>query len=165
MDARIEDDSNGNGHGEASEPAATVTLRKETTLRQLQRSELAFWDPSRPKHLLPVGSVVDQVSFGNKRSLGENEIAVMALNEIAAQQRRGFFFHFRNRDTWKKATSKGVVTEDKAEGADQEEDQEELEQRNGGQTQAELWPASRRPEPPGYVLIPHLTTVCLLTIV
>ena len=36
------------------------------------------------------------------RSLRKNEIAVMALNEIAVERGHSFFFHLTSRDCWYK---------------------------------------------------------------
>lgn len=80
----------------------TRSSRPRMDLRSLPLSAHYFWDDSQPKHMNHT-TTIDKASTSGNRNLPENEIAVMALNEVAADRGRGFFFHFRNRDCWKKA--------------------------------------------------------------
>jgi hypothetical protein len=66
--------------------------------------------------------VADKDSNGHVRELPGNEVLVMALNEIAAEQGRGFYYYLPFREAWKKHDS------------------------------IDLLPVSRRPVAPGYVL-------------
>lgn len=66
---------------------------KTTTLRDLEQSDRHFWKDSLAEQLAQ--SVKDKSTDGNLRKLPGNETTVMALNEIAVQRGRGFFYHFR----------------------------------------------------------------------
>ncbi|KAH0175063.1 hypothetical protein KCU67_g446, partial [Aureobasidium melanogenum] len=72
------------------------------SLRDLSLSATFFWDQTQKKHIS--SPISDKVAVGKQRDLPENELVVMALNEIAVQRGRGFFLHFRNRDTLKKTS-------------------------------------------------------------
>jgi len=76
----------------------------DLTLRTAEQSSTLFWSKSHRKQLLP--AMHDKLAFGGQRDLAENEVLTMALNEVAAQRGRGFFFHFRNRDGRKKSVAK-----------------------------------------------------------
>jgi len=65
--------------------------------------------------------ISDRDANGHVRGLPDNETLVMALNEIAAERGRGFFYYLPFREAWKKH-----------DGVD-------------------LLPVSRRPTAPGYV--------------
>lgn len=62
-----------------------------STLRNLPASERYFWKDSTAEQVKI--SVKDQNADYIKRALPGNEITVLALNEIAATRRRGFFYH------------------------------------------------------------------------
>lgn len=49
--------------------------------------------------------IADKDANGYMRDLPGNEILVMALNEIAADRGRGFFFYLPFREAWKKTDS------------------------------------------------------------
>lgn len=88
----------------ANAPVAVAAAANTVVLRKLPSSDRHFWDTAQPKHLLQ--NVFDQAPESRKRKLPENEIVAMALNEVAASLEdggRGFFYHLRNRDAWKKA--------------------------------------------------------------
>jgi hypothetical protein len=72
-------------------------------LRTLERSDRCFWKTSHSAQLDQ--TIFDKSSDGTSRQIPSNEIAVMALNEIAVHHKRGFFLHFKGRDGWKKRPS------------------------------------------------------------
>ena len=71
------------------------------TLRTLPESSRYFWKTSHSEQLSQ--TVYDKRSDGNKRLLPANEVAVMALNEIAVTRGQGFFFYLKNRTCWRGA--------------------------------------------------------------
>ena len=83
--------------GPDSKAKALPTL----TLRTLPESSRYFWKTSHAEQLSQI--IYDKRSDGNKRVLPENEVAVMALNEIAAIRGLGFFFHLKSRTCWREA--------------------------------------------------------------
>lgn len=71
----------------------------ENTLRSLPSSRDVFW-----KRLTTDGdpaAVWDKNHHGLERLLPGNETLVMALNEIAADNGRGFFYYLPSREYWK----------------------------------------------------------------
>ncbi|KAG9526408.1 hypothetical protein KCV07_g865, partial [Aureobasidium melanogenum] len=70
------------------------------SLREIEKSDRFFWKTDQNEQWSM--SVFDKMTNGKKRPLAKNEIAVMALNEIAAANGQGFFFHLRNKEFWKK---------------------------------------------------------------
>ena len=68
-------------------------------LRTLPESSRYFWKTTHSEQLSQ--TVYDKRSDGNRRVLLDNEVAVMALNEIAAKQGLGFFFHLKSRTCWR----------------------------------------------------------------
>lgn len=85
-------------------PLAKARPAQATVLRALERSDRLFWRPTTLEqlHLSSPATIADKGSDGNNRFLSANELAAMALNEIASQQGRGFFYHLKCRDRWKK---------------------------------------------------------------
>ena len=81
--------------GPNSKAKASPTL----TLRTLPESSRYFWKTSHSELLSQ--TVYDKRPDGVKRVLPENEVAVMALNEIAAIRGLGFFFHLKSRTCWR----------------------------------------------------------------
>ncbi|THX30721.1 hypothetical protein D6D10_08559 [Aureobasidium pullulans] len=71
------------------------------SLRTIETSNRYFWavDHTQQWSL----TVTDKSPDGTQRSLPKNELTVMALNEMAAKAGRGYFFHLRNKEFWKKA--------------------------------------------------------------
>lgn len=67
-------------------------------LRELPQSERHFWQHSITDQLSL--KVFDQNADYFRRVLPENEVAVLALNEIAAERRRGYFLHLPSRSAW-----------------------------------------------------------------
>ena len=59
-----------------------------------------FW---KPTYIAQVEQLVYDKTHDstNLRKLPANEIVAMALNEIAAEHKQGFFFHLLNREGWK----------------------------------------------------------------
>ena len=113
-----------------AEPPAVASPRRKAkastvTLRDLGPSGRHFWRDSLAEQLSQ--SVNDKGTDGNLRKLPGNEITVMALNEIAVQRGRGFFYHFRETHGGWKSHSK-----------------------------ESLWPGSRDHRP-GYVIIGSCT--------
>lgn len=64
-----------------------------TTLRVLSLSKYHFWKNSHSEQLSQ--TMYDKKSDGSAKPLPENEVTVMALNEIAATQGAGFFSHLK----------------------------------------------------------------------
>ena len=82
-------------------PDSKVKASPTLTLRTLPESSRYFWKTSHSEQLSQ--TVYDKRSDGNQRLLPANEVAVMALNEIAATRGQGFFFHLKNRTCWRGA--------------------------------------------------------------
>lgn len=53
--------------------------------------------------------VADKDSNGYLRELPDNEVLVMALNESAAAQGRGFYYYLPFREAWKKHDSVNLL--------------------------------------------------------
>lgn len=124
----------------AEEDSYTGADALNSTLRSIPQSEHYFWDQSQPRQLHQ--PVTDKLGGGSHRKLPENESAVMALNELAVQRGRGFFFHFRNRDSSKKGGGRA----------------------NGAAATGELCPASRAtPSQLAYVVLPAFESTILKT--
>ncbi|GAB7349834.1 hypothetical protein MBLNU459_g0540t1 [Dothideomycetes sp. NU459] len=104
--------------GVAASSSASM-LHRAPTLRKTSQSETAFTTSTMEEHIHK--NAVDKDARGHKRGLPGNEVIVMALNEIAAQRRRGFFFHLLTREGWKKWPKSDLVPESRraeAPGAD-----------------------------------------------
>lgn len=74
--------------------AARIRLK----LRTAQTSDRCFWAATTAEQFDQ--EVCDQNADYGKRVLPKNEVAVLALNEIAARHRRAFFFHLPSRQSW-----------------------------------------------------------------
>ena len=81
------------------DPDSKVSASPTLTLRTLPESSRYFWKTSHSEQLSQ--TVHDKRSDGNKRLLLANEVAVMALNEIAVTRGQGFFFYLKNRTCWR----------------------------------------------------------------
>ena len=94
----VEDDPN------ALDPkdSSATTAKSSLTLRTLPQSSRHFWKTS---HLDQVSQSMNDY-IGVKRELPPNEIAVMALNEIAVERGHGFFFHLKSRVSGYKKSGK-----------------------------------------------------------
>jgi hypothetical protein len=75
-------------------------------LREIKPSARYFWCNETQTGLVKL--VEDHNANRTKRPLPENEIAAMALNEVAAERGRGFFFHARGRESWKSSPGEGL---------------------------------------------------------
>ena len=82
----------------SADSSLKTTTNSESTLRELSLSDFHFWRDSLSEQFSL--TVLDQKSDGTKRPLPKNEIAAMALNEIAVQHKRGFFLHLLSRKAW-----------------------------------------------------------------
>ncbi|GAB7356374.1 hypothetical protein MBLNU459_g7157t1 [Dothideomycetes sp. NU459] len=80
--------------------APNSRLHKDATLRDATPSESSFRKDTAAEHFAQF--VVDKDMRGHKRELPGNEVTVMSLNELAAERRRGFFYHLLTREGWKK---------------------------------------------------------------
>jgi|SRR5436853_692887 hypothetical protein len=109
----------------ASPPSTTTpsSSKAKQFLRGVAPSNRHFWKLSSADQLGQ--KIYDRSMDGSERPVPNSEIDVMALNEISAHCGRGFFFHLKNRDIWKKHSTK-----------------------------EELYPLSRVPPPPGSVCQP-----------
>lgn len=85
----------------------TSTKAKKEMLREVPRSETHFWKDSLRGQISQ--QVEDRDSNGHKRSIPANETLAMALNEIAAQRRHGFFFHLPSREALKKSDNEKLL--------------------------------------------------------
>lgn len=74
------------------------------TIRATPLSKRHFWKESIGEQISQ--TVVDQNPDYIKRTLTENEVTVLALNEIAAEHGRGFFFHLPSRLAWTSAVDR-----------------------------------------------------------
>lgn len=72
------------------------------SLRDLPTSKRYFWAASWEEQWNL--SITDRRPHGTTmRLMSKNESTAMALNEIAVEKGRGFFYHLRNKEYWKKA--------------------------------------------------------------
>ena len=72
--------------------------RSGIALRDATRSRRLFWkDTAEEQTSL---NVTDQNADYWKKDLSANEVAVLALNELAAEKGRGFFYHLPSRFAW-----------------------------------------------------------------
>lgn len=77
-------------------------MRRTTTrevLRHVETSARHFWKATSTLQLQQEPN--DKDIWGKDREMCGNEIITMALNEIAAHERFGFFMYIPNRSTWK----------------------------------------------------------------
>lgn len=73
-------------------------------LRQLPQ-EYRFLKSTYAEHKSQV--IYDKTADGtNKRELYPNELATMALNELAVSRGRGLFYHLPSRESWRKEPAK-----------------------------------------------------------
>lgn len=103
------------------------------TLRDLSRSHRLFWEDSWFAQFSQ--KMADRSPDGTLRMLSGNELVVMALNEVAVQRGRGFFYHFKSKDRWKNRQSED----------------------------AKICPKSRVPSQPGSVALSETASTCRLT--
>ncbi|CAO1601258.1 hypothetical protein XANCAGTX0491_004924 [Xanthoria calcicola] len=73
----------------------------EVTLRLLPQSQFYFWKPSYNDQVSQV--IHDKTVDGTVKRLSKHDITAMALNEIAADRKRGFFWYFKSRAEWLKS--------------------------------------------------------------
>ncbi|KAG9693658.1 hypothetical protein KCU95_g3198, partial [Aureobasidium melanogenum] len=69
-----------------------------TALREIEVSARHFWKQDMTEQLSQ--EVLDSRGMGKQRKLPGNELTVMALNEVAAEFGKGFFFHMLTREAW-----------------------------------------------------------------
>lgn len=87
--------------------ASTQAGNNSRFLRELLCSKRLFWKDDSAEQLSQ--QVSDRNNRGVKRILPQNEVTVMALNEIAVYAGRGFFQHLPSRDVWKTPANEGLM--------------------------------------------------------
>jgi hypothetical protein len=80
-------------------------------LRGIGRSDRYFWAANHAQQWAL--AVTDKSMDGTQRPLPKNELVAMGLNEIAAKAGRGYFFHLRNKEFWKKAPNANLCPAEK----------------------------------------------------
>jgi hypothetical protein len=76
----------------------TLIMATKETLRSLDRLEHCFWKNTTAEQVSQ--KITDKNADYRTRILPENEVTVLAFNEIATKKRRGFFFHSPSRSVW-----------------------------------------------------------------
>ena len=86
--------------GRTSTIATKASAPPQVRLRTLSLSDHYFWKNTHSEHLSQ--TIGDKKSDGSIKPLPQNEITVMALDEIAATQGAGFLSHLKSRPCWNK---------------------------------------------------------------
>lgn len=84
------------------------SIPKPPTLKTIPVSGAYFFCKKTYKAQMDF-AIPDKIKTGSERSLPANEKLAMALNEVAASRKAGFFLHIRNRDCWKKFSDSEVL--------------------------------------------------------
>lgn len=77
------------------------------TLRAVPPSARLFWKDTIQEQLSQ--GAKDRYNRGILRDLTKHEITTMALNEVAAELGRGFFFYLPSREVWKTPASESMI--------------------------------------------------------
>lgn len=85
---------------------------KANVLRDIPSSDRFFWKAEHADQWNL--TVTDKSADGTQRVLLKNEVTVMALNEVACHAGRGFFFHMRNKEFWKKPFNPALCPDERA---------------------------------------------------
>lgn len=96
------------GSAENESPPKRRQKSKSNVLKDLPNSRERFFCQNTYEAQLGL-RVTDKIKSGGERKLPDNEMLVMALNEVAVSRGSGFFFHIRNRDCWKKPPDSTVL--------------------------------------------------------